>query len=271
MTARIAMKKIILSSIVVAVVLLIVWFGTSRTIPPVAIELPKPLPRPVQSQRSLAQISTQITKPKEELVPDNDVSWLKQVHAGLVISQTFDGIDNEPRGTVTFGNLTTDLGETPPLYRHQLKTAAYPVLLGEKHERNSFHIYAMSLHREKDGVTKEYALSVTYPKWPGPSAGLESSGGFVFNREEQPVRSIGVIVPKIIPEDGETLETLDWQIQIRVNDRVGNADIPSKAKPQLLGPAVVVLMATHPSRIPASSNVVWFKLEANGNVSLMEN
>jgi len=265
------MKKTSVSLIAFAGLIIFLWFGLSRKMSPEVDKVPKSVPSLAPAPHLPPQISTSATKPVEEIVPDTDLSWLKELSAGLVISQSFDPIANEPRGTVTSGNLVIDLGETPPLYRHQIQTATCPVMLGEKHERKAFHIYATSLLIDKDGATKEYPLSVSYPKWPGSNAGLETSGGFVFRRDEQPLRSIGVIVPKVIPEVGETLDMLDWQIQIFADNPMLNVDFLSKAKPQSLGSAVVVLMATHPDRISANSNVVWFKFEANGTVSLMEN
>lgn len=209
-------------------------------------------------------------KPAAPDIEETSEAWVKERSAGLITDQKIDPESNEPRGTVTAGNLTIDLGETPPVYRHQLRTLECPIMLGDKHQRRSYEIYVTSFLIEMDGITKKYPLHVTYPRWV--DNGIQTSGGFVFVKNENPVTKIGVILPKVkIPGDmgpGAT-ELLEWQILVRVNDR-SYVDAKTLAKEQTLGSDMVVLMPTHPDKIPASLSVVWFKFEKDGTVSLLD-
>ena len=228
----------------------------------------RPFDRAVQTDQTVSP--TQTVKSTVPKPPYPEEAWVKAHSAGLVISQAFDLQTNEPTGTVRLGNVVLGLGETPPIYRYQLQAAGYPVMLGDKHQRRTFEIQATSLILGSDGAAMACPLSVSYPRWPGPNAGLENSGGFVFMRHETPLTKIGVIVPKVIPENGESAADFDWQIQIRVNDKLSDVDVRTKAKPQSLGNDVTVLMATHPDNIPANSLVVWFKFEKDGTVLLLD-
>lgn len=155
-------------------------------------------------------------------------------------------------------------GDDVILYRHQLRTSGNPILLGEGHERRNYRLYVNS------PLVKPYLLSVTYPRWGND--GIQTSGGFVFIKNENPVTKIGVIIPEVrTPEDmgPGAADLLEWQILIGALSESGPYVVPvTKAKPQSLGPSVVLLMATHPDKIPASSPVIWFKFEKNGTVSL---
>jgi hypothetical protein len=202
-------------------------------------------------------------------VLDESKVWIQKHDAGLSLSQQFDPSTNTLQGSVTVGNGMIGLGEDPPRYIHQLKTTGCPLLLGEQHERRAYVITTMSIFNEPIGVTKEYPLAVTYPRWT-QTTGLKTSGGLVFMKEENPVQNIGVIVPEVVPEEGESLDMFEWQIQIRMNDRASDVDLLSYAKPQYLDSSVIVLLATHPDNIPKESKVVWFKIEKNGTVSLLK-
>jgi hypothetical protein len=212
----------------------------------------------------------QLGKPMVPVMSGANEPWVTGHSAGLVISQAFDAVSNEPIGTVTSGSMVIGLGETPPIYRYQLQASGFPFMLGDKHQRQTFEIHATSLIVASGGTILKYPLSVSYPRWPRQNAGLETSGGFVFMRDEVPLSKIGVIVPKVIPERGESVNDSRWQIQIRVDDKLSNADVQTKAKPQSLVSDVKVLMATHPENIPTSSLVVWFKFEKDGTLSLLD-
>lgn len=234
--------------------------------------------RPVLTgtERPLDQITRTVSQAQHERstvsnISDTDEVWIKNHSAGLTISQTFDPVSNEAIGMVISGKRNIDLGETPPVYRYQLQAAGYPIMLGDKHERRTFEIQVSSLLMEPDEAALRAPLSVRYPRWANPKTGLESSGGLVFMRDEDPLTKVGVMVPKVIPEQGDSDDSFEWQIQIRVNDRLSDVDARTQAKPQSLGVDVVVLMPTHPDRIPASSPVVWFKFEKDGTVSLENN
>jgi hypothetical protein len=200
---------------------------------------------------------------------DKTKKWIQDQDAGLIITQNFVPGTNFFRGNVKINDKFLNLGEDPPHYIHQLKTIGCPLMLGEEHERRNFRICAVSIYSEGNVYTKETALSVIYPRWT-PTTGLKTSGGFVFMKEENPVHNIGVIVPEVVPEEGESLDMFDWQIQIRMNDRANDVDLLSYAKPLYLDSSVIVLLATHPDNIPKESKVVWFKIEKNGTVSLIK-
>jgi hypothetical protein len=209
-------------------------------------------------------------KPEQDYEIEATAKWLADHSAGLIISQEPHSVTHEPIGTVIFGNSKIDLGETPPQFRCQLQTKTNPIMLGEKHQRRSFEIFAATILTKPDGLAILYPLSVTYPRWPNPNTGLESSGGFVFLKSENPLQKIGVIIPRVIPEQGDNAGMLEWQIQIRMNDRLTEVDIVSKAKMQDLGPDYIVLLATHSNKLPSRSSVVWFNFEKDGTLSLLE-
>ncbi|HEY1080848.1 MAG TPA: hypothetical protein VGE29_01215 [Prosthecobacter sp.] len=247
------------------------WDADERFIPvttesrPVQGTLPPVYPAMNDKHREKAPAPKSLSSTSE-----THAAWVKERSAGLVTDQKIDPESNEPRGTVTAGNLTIDLGETPPVYRHQLQTLECPVMLGDKHQRRSYEIYVTSFLIEVDGIAKKYPLHVTYPRWV--DNGIQTSGGFVFVKNENPVTKIGVILPKVkIPGDmgPGAKELLEWQILVRVNDR-SYVDTKTSAKEQTLGSDTVVLMPTHPEKIPASSSVVWFKFEKDGTVSLLD-
>ncbi len=225
---------------------------------------------PLNDASSNATALPTTNKPEDIFEKDSTTKWINTRSAGLTIAQQPGLVGHEPIGTVTFGNLTIDLGETPPLYRCQLQTKTCPLMLGNKHQKRTFEIFAATLFITPASEAIVYPLSVTYPRWPNPSTGIESSGGFVFVEGESPLEKIGVLVPRVIPEKGEATDMFEWQIQIRMNDRMTSANLISKAKLQALGPEFIVLMATHPEKIPAKSFVVWFNFEKDGTVSLLE-
>jgi len=264
------MKRILLITLPVLGLLMCLWLLNQKQSAPLN---PGTETRPVKPSSDRAAPSVSLNHSGQAVMPDiaiDDETWLKNHSADLVIAQTFDPESNDPKGTVTVGNLTIDLGETPPVYRNQLQASECPVMLGEKHRRRSYEIYATSLFIETDGITKKHPLHITYPRWPG--AGIETSGGFVFIKDENPPTKIGVIVPAVrTPEDmgPGASELLEMQILIRVNDR-DYVDAKTTPKLQSLDSGVVVLMPTHPDKIPTSSFVAWFKFEKDGTVLLLE-
>lgn len=245
------------------------WFLTHKRKPDIKNRLVKDFPTvTAENNPSVLQSEKRLSSQGRRSF-DETKKWVQDHEAALKITQNLDPITNFRRGNIEINGGFVDLGEDPPRYIHQLKTTGSPLLLGEAHERRNFRISAVSIYSERNIVTQETPLAVIYPRWT-QTTGLKTSGGFVFMKEENPVQNIGVIVPEVVPEEGESLDMFEWQIQIRMNDRASDVDLLSYAKPQYLDSSVIVLLATHPDNIPKESKVVWFKIEKNGTVSLIK-
>lgn len=261
------MKKILLIILTAVLgVFVCLWLLSPRQPAPLKPEAEAP-PAKRYSDRASQNISHNYSEqsPMASNGGEEIERWLSNHSAGLVISQTTDPLGYEHKGTVTTAEgQVIDLGETPPLYRHQLRTSGYPVMLGERNERRYCYIYVVN------PLSKTYLLSVTYPRWA--QDGIQTSGAFVFMRNENPVTRIGVIIPEVkVPKDlgPGAAERTEWQILIGGNYS-SEVDVRTAAKPQPLGSDVVVLMPTDPAKIPESSLVVWFKFKKDGTVALLE-
>ena len=201
-------------------------------------------------------------------------AWADARSAGLVFDQATGPDSPYPVGTVRLGDLKFDLGETPPFYKHQLATSFHPILIGDNNNRHTFETTVMTLAKETGGYLLKCPLNVEYPSWGGDAksgepSGLETSGGLVFETDENPITRIGVLIPRVIPDSEGAEEEHRWQIHLRANSREFAFDTRTKAKLESLENRIV-LMATDPEKIPSASPVIWFKFEKDGSVSLVD-
>ena len=116
-------------------------------------------------------------------------AWMELHDAGLQIVQAED-LNAEPTGTLSRGNLTCDLGETPARYGVQLTALGGTLLLGEKDDRHRLN-RSISMVREVDGrLVIEREVTVTYPR-------SAQQYGFLFRRQEDTINAVGVVIPEI--------------------------------------------------------------------------
>lgn len=123
------------------------------------------------------------------LEPMDVPAWVEAHDAGLRIIQAKDP-NTEPTGTLSRGNLTCDLGETPARYCIQLAALGGSLLLGEKDDRHKLN-RSISMVREADSqLIIEREVTVTYPR-------NAQQYGFLFRRQESTINAVGVVIPEI--------------------------------------------------------------------------
>jgi len=191
-------------------------------------------------------------------------AWIEARSASIAITQAVDPATEEPVGTIKLGGASGTLGETPPFYRLQLKTAKHPILLGDKDTRHHFVRQVTSVHVEANGLFLEPEIVVNYPR----SASL---GGFVFRKEEDQITQLGLIIPDVKVPEGDDPTSARWASYIRIQDRELSAEDLAKAAPQPLGPDTVLVMPTQPGPTPATARVLWLALDANGSFAVVRN
>lgn len=181
-------------------------------------------------------------------------AWVEGRSASIIISQTEDPITREPNGTIKQGDKVGALGETPPFYRIQLKTAKNSILLGERNTRHRFTRIVTIVRPERGFLELEPAISVSYPR----EADL---GGFLFKREENEISQIGIILPDVKFPEGFVPMMDQKEIYIRIRDHEISTEELAKAISQPLGPDMVLLMPTKPTPPPAKVRVLWLTLD----------
>ena len=135
--------------------------------------------------------------------------WLDERSAKIEIQQNMRP-GSWHRGTLLIDGVSFDLGETPPLYRHQLATTGTPVLLGEKSDRHFVTRYVRPVVPADSGISIEGGVSITVPR-RSPMVGI------AVKAQQFPVREIALIVPKLEPPAGIPDGFTPWRISIRTN------------------------------------------------------
>jgi hypothetical protein len=263
------MKKTALLILLTAAVLGCVWLLWKPAQPTLNAVLPPP---PVEATRQTGPImpansagaSESETRPEAEDAGQLDQAWIEARSASIIISQTVDPVTREPNGTIQQGGAVAALGETPPVYRVQLKTSKNSILLGDKNTRHHFIRWVTVVRSERGVLELEPAISVSYPR----AADL---GGFLFKREENEISQIGVIIPDVKFPEGYVPMDAEAKIYIRIRDREISTEDLAGAVSQSLGPDAVLLMPTQTTPPPTTARVLWLALDDNGSFAVAHN
>ena len=191
-------------------------------------------------------------------------AWIDARAASVAITQSVDPVTDEPVGTIKVGSASGSLGETPPFYRLQLKTAKHPILLGEKDTRHHFVRRVDSVHAVGGEVTIVPEIAVSYPR-------SASVGGLLFKRDDTEISRIGIIVPQIRVPPGDDASATQLATSIRVGNHELSAEDLAKATSQPIGSDTVLVVPTQTTPLPTTARVLWLALDANGSFAVAHN
>jgi hypothetical protein len=187
---------------------------------------------------------------------------MKARDPGLKITQTKNP-NKEPGGTLRSGNMVCNLGETPPRYRAQLVTVAGSILLGEKDDRHTLN-RSMSLVTESQGqLSINGTITAIYPRK------ALSRYGFVFKRAENPVETVGVIVPHLPLKKNRNPN--DYLVTVRYPGGFREfSDKDAKTLSVTNANDDVVLVLGDGPTLEFPVNVLWFRISKEGFVILRD-
>jgi hypothetical protein len=186
--------------------------------------------------------------------------WVAQRSAGIEVNQTQQGKLYYP-GSVIVKGVTFDLGETPPRFQHQLAAKKCSLLLGELDNRHAYQRHLRSVRLVDGKFVMDYGFSVSYPRVATP-------GGIAFHRSESVIQTVGIIIPEIKVPPGIDPSNPLWQVMVRTEEdlRYLDPDVLEKLKPQPLDSSLVVLMQTHPGKMPSSARILWLAFDDSGSL-----
>jgi hypothetical protein len=76
----------------------------------------------------------------------------------------------------------------------------------------------VSTVRENRGKLDVIAeVSISFPRFA-------TTGGFVFRRNQEPIRELGVIIPEVVVPDGEDADSDRYAVNVRLERLDGAAD-----------------------------------------------
>ena len=264
------MKKTSLLILLAAAVLVGVWLlrnSDMLTSPDVALPTqPLPTTRPraaiipakaVESSSGQAKLDAVASTPLHQ-------AWIEARSASIAITQSVDPATSEPIGTIKLGGASVSIGETPPFYRLQLKTAKHPILLGEKNTRHHFVRRVDGVHAVGGELALVPEIAVSYPR----SASL---GGLLFKQDDTEISQIGIIVPDVRVPGGDDPTATQWATSIRIGNHELSGEDLARAVSQPLGTDTVLVMPTHTGSSPATARVLWLALNGNGSFALTGN
>ena len=224
-------------------------------------------PAPEVSQSRPSEVLSASTEPSPTAIPPASTAqsgdlavaeWVAQRSAGIEVNQTQQGKLYYP-GSLTFKGVTIDLGETPPMIRYQLEARKCALLLGELDNRHAYQRYLCSERLVAGKPIINYYLSVFYQR-------SATQGGFVFRRSESVIQTVGVIIPDIKVPAGDDPSAPQWSVSVRVAEHPLSPDALEKIQPQALDSNMIVLMQTHPEKMPSSARILWFEFDDSGSL-----
>lgn len=188
-------------------------------------------------------------------------AWMDLHDAGLRIIQAKDP-NTEPTGTLSRGNLTCDLGETPARYRIQLAAFGGTLLLGEKDDRHRLN-RSISMVREIDRrLVIEREVTVTYPR-------NAQQYGFLFRRQEDTINAVGVVIPEIPLVEGANPYNSVVVVRYGSNVHKFHHDDIGELPVVPLDDNVVLVMGG--SRKQGSGvHVLWLRINERGHIRPVE-
>lgn len=193
-----------------------------------------------------------------------DQAWITARSASIEINQSLDPVIGEPVGSIRLGGVSIALGETPPFYRLQLRTARHPILIGDKDTRHHFIRRVDSVQPWGGSLALQHQINVSYPR-------SASFGGFVFKQDHAEISQIGIIVPDVKVPAGDDPSATRWATSIRIGNHELSGEDLARAVSQPLGTDTVLVMPTHTGSSPATARVLWLALNANGSFALSNN
>ncbi len=192
---------------------------------------------------------------------DEDKQWVKLHDSGITICQKGEFL----RGFLTKGKKTIDLGETPPRYLLQLDTVGNPVVFGSMTNRKQIIRSISQVIETEEGIRIQSDFQISIPR-----AGNPSHYGFVFDRNEDHISKIGVILPILNkPPAGES--TQPYEINVRYNGKpyatYNRDDVESSPQMDIKRSHIVLLGVEEMKE--KRVHVLWLEVKQEGGIEIV--
>ncbi len=183
----------------------------------------------------------------KSVIYDRDKSWLTQHDDLFKVHQTYSPGVVESEST------------TPHILHHQITAKNCVLSIASEDNRHLFQRCIYVDWNDNTVVIKHARLIHSFPLFGA------SPGGFVFKRNENPIASVGIVVPEVILPDQENPANRPDTIFIRKEADNGQLeewfyDDFIKIPIQPFDTNLVVLMPTQPKVKLDSACVFWFRL-----------